>query len=182
MREHLATVANLSTDPSLAALLPIGTSYDAAAADENLSNIPAAFGPSLEFGHGTTFDEMVRRRLEGGKEGLSALQQADRAWEVILRQMDAAITPPREEHHHEAISTAVKDVESLLARLAAGLRSSRTPSFIRASSTRRPSRVAVRAIRRSRVSAVGAEIVAFEQRVGMDSVKRKRQKKISKHK
>ncbi|GHJ90399.1 hypothetical protein NliqN6_6801 [Naganishia liquefaciens] len=197
LREHLATVANLSTAPQLAASLPAGTwpsGSDMEHDDEGLLHPHATFGPSSEFGRGATFDEMVRRRLTGAKDMhahvLSPMQQADNAWETVLQKMHAVqattttsttTTTTRGESSETDITTAVTAVESLLSRLGLGSHGGKSSSFRRGTSTRRLGRLSTRGAKGARMSAIGRD-VAWEEMVWMDSVKRKRQKKISKHK
>lgn len=207
VREHLATVANLSTNPALAASLSATHPLQAKPAetfdqeeqptlfDGFYSN---AFGPSSEFNRSTTFDEMVGARLgqdgHGGgmaaQKELTPLQQADRAWDKVLAQMDSAITAgrvaaPARTISNLSISDAVSEVESLLGELGLGNAStgssSSASSFLRRTSTRRVGRIEQMAFRPSRVSMIGAD-VQIDQVAWMDSVKRKRKKKISKHK
>lgn len=209
LREHLATVANFSTHPDLADLLDPNptqaklieiafdnaqdqtTVFDGFVLDGFYAN---DFGPTSEFNRTTTFDEMVQVRLNGQTAEptaeLSPLQQADLAWETVLEKMKAATSPPplasaaktTPEEQTLTLTTAVSEVESLLASL--GLSPSTASSgssFIRGTSSRRMGRVAQRAFRPSRVSLVGVDLM-IDEIVWMDSVKRKRQKKISKHK
>ncbi|KAJ9116401.1 hypothetical protein QFC22_004843 [Naganishia vaughanmartiniae] len=205
LREHLATVANLSTNPELAASLsathPSQTKPAETFDQEEQSTLfdgfySNAFGPSSEFSRSTTFDEMVSARL--GHNGhakakeLTPLQQADRAWDKVLAQMDSAVAAgspevpaPRRTTSDLSISEAVSEVESLLGQLGLGnvTIDSTTPasSFLRRPSMRRVGRIEQMAFRPSRVSMIGAD-VQIDQVAWMDSVKRKRKKKISKHK
>lgn len=205
LREHLATVANLSTNPALAASLsathPLQTkpavTFDQeeqpALFDGFYSN---TFGPSSEFNRSTTFDEMVNARLghDGNVAGkaLTPSQQADRAWDNVIAQMDSAIAAGNPDISASnrtpadlSISEAVSEVESLLGQLGLGnaTTDSTSPasSFLRRPSTRRVGRIEQMAFRPSRVSMIGAD-VQIDQVAWMDSVKRKRKKKISKHK
>ncbi|KAJ9124732.1 hypothetical protein QFC24_003100 [Naganishia onofrii] len=205
LREHLATVANLSTNPALAASLsathPLQTkpaeTFDQeeqpALFDGFYSN---TFGPSSEFNRSTTFDEMVSARLgHDGKvagKALTPSQQADRAWDNVIAQMDSAIAAGNPDVSASnrtpadlSISEAVSEVESLLGQLGLGNATtdstSSASSFLRRPSTRRVGRIEQMAFRPSRVSMIGAD-VQIDQVAWMDSVKRKRKKKISKHK
>ncbi|KAJ9099254.1 hypothetical protein QFC21_004135 [Naganishia friedmannii] len=204
LREHLATVANLSTNPELAASLsathPLQTKPAETFDQEEQPTLfdgfySNAFGPSSEFNRSTTFDEMVSARLGhdgnvAGKE-LTPLQQADRAWDKVLAQMDNAIAastavPASSRTTSDlSISDAVSEVESLLGQLGLGNATTNSTtsasSFLRRPSTRRVGRIEQMAFRPSRVSMIGAD-VQIDQVAWMDSVKRKRKKKISKHK
>lgn len=211
LREHLATVANLSTHPQLATVLAAthpaqanavdtlfdqdqqATVFDGFVLGEFHSNI---FGPSSDINTAKTFDEMVQARLSGqtveALEELPSLQQADRAWESVLAKMDSAVavtesatsTLSNSNTPALSIADAVSEVETLLASLGLGVSAgtvSSASSFIRRTSTRRVGRIEQMAFRPMRVTMSGAD-VQMDQMVWMDSVKRKRQKKISKHK
>lgn len=194
LREHLATVANFSTHPQLASLLttplpPPTTTHEheptAVFDGFTLGEFHnSAFGPTTDSNTSRTFDEMVHSRLGGQSvagEG-TPMQEADRAWEAVLGKMDAAVEPVKTQKPAEptlSISDAVSEVESLLASL--GLAKRTAKSFIRRSSTRRGGRIEQMALRPMRVTSIGAD-VSLDQVAWMDSVKRKRQKKISKHK
>lgn len=201
---HLASL--LESNPSAANAKSAESSFEAAAHDPTVvfegfaleEFHPNDFGPSSEFNRTTTFDEMVQARLNGraatdksknGTASLSPVQEADLAWETVLDKMSAAATPSASTkaapESSLTLATAVSEVESLLSRL--GLAPSTAPgstggrSFIRGTSSRRMGRVAQRAFRPSRVSLVGVDL-QMDEMAWMDSVKRKRQKKISKHK
>ncbi|KAI5450650.1 hypothetical protein NCC49_002908 [Naganishia albida] len=203
LREHLATVANFSTHPSLASLLH--TPLPTATADAHDAEEPTAaaydgftlgdFTPTALFG-GTAdhpsarpFAELVHARLGAGAGAGAAgrpaqAQTADEAWETVLSRMSAAQSTPSpspasttmcKESTPEEITDAVAQVTALLARLI-GTSAPRT-AFLRRASTPRTGRITRMARRRPS----GAD-VALDQVAWMDSVKRKRQKKISKHK
>lgn len=208
VREHLATVANFSTHPSLASLLH--TPLPTATADAHDAEEPTAaaydgftlgdFTPTALFG-GTAdhpsarpFAELVHARLGAGAGAggrPAQVQTADEAWETVLSRMSAAQSTPspspasttmRKESTPEEITDAVAQVTALLARLT-GTSAPRT-AFLRRASTPRTGRITRMARRPAgplRVTSIGAD-VALDQVAWMDSVKRKRQKKISKHK
>lgn len=198
VREHLATVANFSTHPSLASLLH--TPLPTATADAHHGEEPTAaydgftlgdftpaalFGSTADHPSARPFAELVHARLGAGAGRPAQAQTADEAWETVLSRMSAAQSTPspspasttmRKESTPEEITDAVAQVTALLARLT-GTSAPRT-AFLRRASTPRTGRI-TRMSRRPRPA--GAD-VALDQVAWMDSVKRKRQKKISKHK